>query len=58
MTLNLAEQYADDRNLSARQRLWRYQEPYLDIVGWVVRLAGPGVSRPTARTDPGETPVR
>jgi SAM-dependent methyltransferase len=40
MTLNLAEQYADDRNLSARQRLWRYQEPYLDIVGWVVRLAG------------------
>lgn len=41
MTLNLAEQYADDRNLSARQRLWRYQDPYFDIVGWVVRLAGP-----------------
>jgi ubiquinone/menaquinone biosynthesis C-methylase UbiE len=40
MTLNLAEQYADDRNLSARQRLWRYQDPYFDIVGWVVRLAG------------------
>ena len=33
-------QYADDRNLRARQRLWRYQDPYLDIVAWVLDLAG------------------
>ncbi|MGD0608112.1 MAG: methyltransferase domain-containing protein [Streptosporangiaceae bacterium] len=39
MTLNPSGQYADDRNLRARQRLWRYQSPYFDIVGWVLDLA-------------------
>lgn len=39
MTLNPPGQYADDRNLRARQRLWRYQSPYFDIVGWVLDLA-------------------
>src|ERR1039457_2063514 len=29
----------DDRNLRARQRLWRYQDPYFDIVAWVLDLA-------------------
>jgi ubiquinone/menaquinone biosynthesis C-methylase UbiE len=33
-------QYADDRNLRARQRLWRCQVPSFDIAGWVVDLAG------------------
>jgi len=37
---NPAGQYADDRNLRARQRLWRYQDPCLDIVAWVLDLAG------------------
>ena len=40
MTLNLSQQYANDRNLAARQRMWRHQVPYFDIVSWVVRLAG------------------
>ena len=40
MTLNLSQQYASDRNLRARQRLWRHQVPYFDIVSWVVQLAG------------------
>ncbi len=39
MTLNPPGQYTDDRNLRARQRLWRYQSPYFDIVGWVLDLA-------------------
>jgi SAM-dependent methyltransferase len=33
-------QYADDRNLRARQRFWRHQSPYFDIAGWVLDLAG------------------
>lgn len=40
MALNPPGQYSDDRNLSARQRLWAFQEPYFDIVGWVLSLAG------------------
>jgi SAM-dependent methyltransferase len=38
-------QYADDGNLRARQRLWQYQEPFFDIVAWVMDLAaiGPGM---------------
>jgi len=36
--LNPAAQYADDRNLAARQRLWQYQSPYFDIVSWVLDL--------------------
>jgi len=40
VTLNPPAQYADDRNLRARQRLWQHQNPYLDIVGWVLDLAG------------------
>jgi SAM-dependent methyltransferase len=38
--LNPPEQYADDRNLSARQRFWQPQSPHFDIVGWVLGLAG------------------
>jgi SAM-dependent methyltransferase len=37
--LNPPAQYADDRNLSARQRLWQHQEPYFDDVGWALDLA-------------------
>jgi SAM-dependent methyltransferase len=40
VALNLPGQYADDRNLRARQRLWRYQDPYFDVVAWVLDLAG------------------
>lgn len=40
MTLNPPGQYTDDRNLRARQRLWQYQDPYFDEVGWVLGLAG------------------
>jgi SAM-dependent methyltransferase len=39
VTSNPPGQYADDRNLRARQRLWQYQSPYFDIVGWVLGLA-------------------
>jgi SAM-dependent methyltransferase len=38
--LNPPEQYADDRNLRARQRLWRCQVPVFDFTGWVLDLAG------------------
>ncbi|HEY1740905.1 MAG TPA: class I SAM-dependent methyltransferase [Acidimicrobiia bacterium] len=46
MTLNPASQYADDRNLGARQRLWQYQQPPFDLVAWTLDLAdiGPGQS--------------
>jgi SAM-dependent methyltransferase len=40
VALNPPGQYADDRNLAARQRLWQYQSPYLDIVSWVLDLGG------------------
>jgi len=40
VALNQPSQYADDRNLRARQRFWRHQSPYFDIVGWVLDLAG------------------
>lgn len=40
MTFDPVAQYVDDRNLRARQRLWRFQQPPLDIVGWVLDLAG------------------
>jgi hypothetical protein len=40
VTLNPPGQYADDRNLRARQRFWQHQEPYFDDVGWVLGLAG------------------
>src|SRR5258708_21577050 len=36
--LNPPGQYADDRNLRARQRLWQYQTPFFDIAGWVLDL--------------------
>jgi SAM-dependent methyltransferase len=39
VTLNLPGQYADDRNLRARQRFWKHQEPFFDDVGWVLDLA-------------------
>jgi SAM-dependent methyltransferase len=38
LSLNRPAQYADDRNLAARQRLWQYQSPYFDIVSWVLDL--------------------
>jgi SAM-dependent methyltransferase len=38
--LNPPGQYADDRNLHARQRLWQSQVPSFDIVAWVLDLAG------------------
>jgi SAM-dependent methyltransferase len=38
--LNPPAQYADDRNLRARQRLWTCQVPSFDITGWVLDLAG------------------
>jgi ubiquinone/menaquinone biosynthesis C-methylase UbiE len=46
VALNPPAQYADDRNLLARQRFWRHERPYFDIVGWVLNLAGlaPGMN--------------
>jgi SAM-dependent methyltransferase len=46
VALNPPAQYADDGNLRARQRLWRHESPYFDIVGWVLNLAGlaPGMN--------------
>jgi SAM-dependent methyltransferase len=38
--LNPPGQYADDRNLRARQRLWACQVPSFDIAAWVLDLAG------------------
>jgi hypothetical protein len=40
-TLNPPGQYADDRNLRARQRFWQHQDQCFDDVGWVLDLAGP-----------------
>ncbi len=40
MELNPPGQYADDRNLQARQRLWQGQVPGFDIAAWVLDLAG------------------
>ena len=45
MTSNPPTQYADDRNLRARQRLWDHQEPSFDLVGWVLDLAGVDADR-------------
>jgi SAM-dependent methyltransferase len=39
VTLNPPGQYADDRNLRARQRFWQHQSPPFDDVGWVLDLA-------------------
>ena len=38
--MNPPGQYADDRNLSARQRFWEHQDPHFDDVAWVLDLAG------------------
>lgn len=38
--LDPRSQYADDRNLRARQRLWEQQVPRFDIVGWVLEISG------------------
>ena len=46
MELNPPGQYADDRHLRARQRLWRGQVPPFDVAAWVLDLAG---LRPGAR---------
>jgi SAM-dependent methyltransferase len=37
--LNPPGQYADDRNLSARQLLWQHQDPFFDVVAWALELA-------------------
>ena len=37
--LNPPGQYADDRNLRARQRFWQHQDPRFDDVGWIPDLA-------------------
>ena len=34
------EAYADDTNLAARQALWRYREPEVDLFQWVLDVAG------------------
>jgi SAM-dependent methyltransferase len=39
VTLNPPGQYADERNLRARQRFWEHQDPHFDDVGWVLDLA-------------------
>jgi SAM-dependent methyltransferase len=39
VALNPPDQYADDRNLRARQRFWQHQSPPFDIVGWILDLA-------------------
>jgi ubiquinone/menaquinone biosynthesis C-methylase UbiE len=38
--LNPPRQYAGDRNLRARQGLWRCQVPVFDVASWVLGLAG------------------
>ena len=43
MAINPPSQYADDANLSARQRLWDHQAEPFDIVEWVLDLAGVGL---------------
>jgi SAM-dependent methyltransferase len=45
VALSPPDQYGDDRNLRARQRFWEHQDPYFDIVSWVLGLAGlsPGI---------------
>lgn len=35
----MASQYADDRNLRARQRVWEAEDPPFDLFGWVLDLA-------------------
>jgi ubiquinone/menaquinone biosynthesis C-methylase UbiE len=39
VTLLPPDQYANDRNLRARQRLWQEQQPPFDLVAWVIGLA-------------------
>ena len=41
MELNPPGQYADDRHLHARQRLWQGEVPFFDIAAWVLDLARP-----------------
>ncbi|MHB8505689.1 MAG: class I SAM-dependent methyltransferase [Acidimicrobiales bacterium] len=40
MATNPAGQYATDRNLRARQRLWESQTPPFDLVAWTLGVAG------------------
>ena len=40
MSLNPPTQYSTDANLRARQRLWEVQDPWFDLVGWVLDVAG------------------
>lgn len=40
MTSDSSTQYADDRNLRARQRLWEGQNPNFDLTAWVLDIAG------------------
>lgn len=45
VVLNPSSQYADDRNLAARQRLWDTQDPLFDLPGWVLELADVGAGQ-------------
>jgi SAM-dependent methyltransferase len=45
VVLNSTTQYRDQRNLQARQRLWRHQDPYFDLVDWVLDIADIGSGR-------------
>ena len=45
VSLNPVTQYATDANLKARQRLWEFQQPRFDLVGWTLQLAGLESSR-------------
>ena len=54
-------QYASDANLSARQSIYRFQQPVIRISGWaldLMKLGGDervglfGCSRPSSRTTP------
>jgi len=40
MACDPADQYATDRNLRARQRLWERQAPPFDLVAWTLGVAG------------------
>lgn len=38
--MNPPTQYVNDANLRARQRFWDHQQPWFDLVSWVLEVAG------------------
>lgn len=52
-SLNPPTQYATDRNLRARQRLWEHQQPPFDLVSWVLDIAGLRAGSPADVLDVG-----